>query len=433
MGRAPDLEKRRIQQEAFLAAFAKTGRVIAAAQQAGLHPPKHYQWLRIDADYARQFADLQASMPADGVLDRQRPGPKVGSHMGGHRGEKRLRSQAAFLEALAHCGILTDAAAEAGIHKQTYNYWVSTDEAFAARAEQAMAEGAAARKETVSGRLGASAKAFWSDPETRAAASRQRAGSWTPERRAAASERLTRRMGDPEAKDAWMAASDAKRVRSCDNYDYFDAIDTADKAYWLGFIGADGCIRLTPTGSRLVIKLARRDRDHLVLLHKALGAHRPIRDKDENGIGNKMRPVSILDVCCKEVAEALVRVGITPRKSQTYQPWDGPAELMPHYWRGLVDGDGSVGITSEGVQVTLAGTEAIVSGFCEWARAVCGTKATAHPAPHQGRFWRTNIAGTVRVLHLLAALYDDAPTALERKHAVAQLAVHGTPLAARLF
>ena len=416
MGRAPDLEKRRIQQEAFLAAFAKTGRVIAAAQQAGLHPPKHYQWLRIDADYARQFADLQASMPADGVLDRQRPGPKVGSHMGGHRGEKRLRSQAAFLEALAHCGILTDAAAEAGIHKQTYNYWVSTDEAFAARAEQAMAEGAAARKETVSGRLGASAKAFWSDPETRAAASRQRAGSWTPERRAAASERLTRRMGDPEAKDAWMAASDAKRVRSCDNYDYFDAIDTADKAYWLGFIGADGGVSDGSAGSKvLMVSLHLRDEAHVRRLCRDLGGERPLKYRLK-----PPRRSAGVEICSYRLVDGLARHGITPRKSATLEPWSGPPELMRHYWRGLFDGDGCIckrlrkgrGDWS----MSISGSHACVNAFADWARDLTGSHASVRPAPG---CWSWQMGGSRQAAVLAGELYGGATVALARKQALA--------------
>ena len=34
--------------------------------------------------------------------------------------------------------------------------------------------------------------------------------------------------------------------------------------------------------------------------------------------------------------------GITAKKTDALQPWDGPADLMPHYWRGLIDGDGSI-------------------------------------------------------------------------------------------
>ena len=43
---------------------------------------------------------------------------------------------------------------------------------------------------------------------------------------------------------AWRRARASSRREqvACDNPTYFDEIDTPDKAYWLGFIGADGCV-----------------------------------------------------------------------------------------------------------------------------------------------------------------------------------------------
>ena len=62
----------------------------------------------------------------------------------------------------------------------------------------------------------------------------------------------------------------------CEHPDYFERIDTPEKAYWLGFISADGCIIATakyPEGSHLAVQLAVRDKGHLVKLKAALGAH----------------------------------------------------------------------------------------------------------------------------------------------------------------
>ncbi len=219
---------------------------------------------------------------------------------------------------------------------------------------------------------------------------------------------------------------------ACDNPGYFDQIDTPDKAYWLGFIGADGCV----TGNkylRLQIKLARKDRQHLVLLHKALKARRPIRDHEEVSLG-KLRQYSTLAVYSPRLAEALLRHGITRRKTRTLQPWDGPANLMPHYWRGMVDGDGSVTINGNGVWISFVGSEAVVRGLLAWAHEVCGTNATARQGTAGNRgYWVTQIGGTVMVRDVLWALYDDAPVALARKKALADLALHGKPLQAGLF
>lgn len=234
---------------------------------------------------------------------------------------------------------------------------------------------------------------------------------------------------------------DRREQVACENPDYFDRIDTPDKAYWLGFIGADGCV----TGNRylrLQVKLARKDRDHLLILHRALKANRPLWDSEQMSKG-RIRPYSTLAVYSPQLAQSLIGHGITPRKSATLRPWDGPADLMPHYWRGLFDGDGSITINRKGVYLSFVGSKAIACGFLGWAHAVCGTNSTARPGKPGSSYWVAQIGGSHRSnrfsgrepvpLLLLAALYDDAPVALARKKALADLAVHGTPLQAAIF
>jgi DNA invertase Pin-like site-specific DNA recombinase len=224
-----------------------------------------------------------------------------------------------------------------------------------------------------------------------------------------------------------------RRLNGCDNVTYFDQMDTPDKAYWLGFIGADGCVTGFNSGTtRLVIKLARKDRDHLVLLHKALKANRPIRDNEQQSAG-QLRPYSTLAVYSPRLVEGLLAHGITARKSATLRPWDGPAHLMPHYWRGLVDGDGHITINGRGVYMGLLGSKPVADAFAAWVNDVAGTNVHATPKKPSTTAWAVQVGGTIRVLSLLAALYDDAPVALARKKALADLAVHGKPLQATLL
>ena len=78
------------------------------------------------------------------------------------------------------------------------------------------------------------------------------------------------------------AGIDRREQIPCDNPGYFDQIDSPDKAYWLGFIAADGCVTGFNQGyPRLQIKLARKDRGHLELLRTALKARRPVRDHED--------------------------------------------------------------------------------------------------------------------------------------------------------
>ena len=439
MGRPRNNEKRASDQAAFLAAFARTGALRASAAEAGIPGPTHYRWLKDDPDYAARFAVAEAQTRDLAAANRKQRSSGY-QQAQGPRVEKRKRAQEAVLSALAKSGIVMEAAAEAGIFPAAFYMWCRKYPEFRERAEQILRDTEDKRRETVAEHVSAGLRRSW-DPGRREAWGEYQRQSWTPEMREAAGQRNTDRMADPAYRDRWLAASRKSReFRACGNPSYFDEIDTPDKAYWLGFMATDGCVTGFRQGSlRLQVKLARADRGHLELLHQALQAHRPIRDCEEwskppGSKERKKRPVSVLDVCSPQIVNALVSHGITPRKTDNVQPWDGPPDLMPHYWRGIMDGDGTFCPVPGGAQVGLCGSKAVVDAYLAWAHSVCGTTAT----PHQGkkgnrRYWLTNTGGNQRPKTLLAALYDGAPVALARKKALADFIVHGKPIAATLF
>jgi hypothetical protein len=95
------------------------------------------------------------------------------------------------------------------------------------------------------------------------------------------------------------------------------------------------------------------------------------------------------------------------------QPWHGPADLMPHYWRGMFDGDGSLAIKGPGLWTAfLCGSEPCVRGFKEWAAGICGTTATPY---FRTGCWYVSISGRFQVPKLVRAMYGDAPVSLDRK------------------
>lgn len=200
-----------------------------------------------------------------------------------------------------------------------------------------------------------------------------------------------------------------------DRPDFFDQIDTPEQAYWLGFLSADGCVISTerhPEGDHLSVRLAARDKGHLVKLKATLGAHASVLDGVSNGFG-KPAPSASLNVGSRRLTDALVALGITPRKSATVEPWDGPAHLMPHYWRGLFDGDGSLARKGPGLwTMFLCGSEPCVRGFRAWAHEICGTTATPY---FKTGCWYVSISGKFQVAKLVRAMYADAPVSLDRK------------------
>lgn len=200
-----------------------------------------------------------------------------------------------------------------------------------------------------------------------------------------------------------------------DKPDYLDQIGTPEKAYWLGFLSADGSTIATvahPEGNHISIRLAARDKGHLVKLKAALGATAGVCYGFSNGFG-KRTPYVSLTIGSRRLTEALLALGVGPRKSATQEPWNGPADLMPHYWRGLFDGDGSLARKSPGLWTAfLCGSEACVRGFLAWAHEVCGTEATPY---FKTGCWYVSISGRYQVPKLVRALYADAPVSLDRK------------------
>jgi len=205
----------------------------------------------------------------------------------------------------------------------------------------------------------------------------------------------------------------------CDRPDFFDSIDTPEQAYWLGFLTADGCIHPTsshPEGGYLTIDLGIVDAGHLVKLKEAVGASRNVRTATKRS-GTKIQSYATLAVGSYGLARGLVALGLTPRKSATVEPWDGPADLMSHFWRGLFDGDGSLAYKGPSLYTAfLCGSEACVRAFQSWAHDICGTNATPY---FKTGCWYVSISGRYQVPKLVRAMYGDAAVSLDRKQEIA--------------
>jgi hypothetical protein len=127
----------------------------------------------------------------------------------------------------------------------------------------------------------------------------------------------------------------SKQTYKC-NKDYFRTINTEDKAYWLGFIYADGCV--TKNHRSLIINLSPTDIEHLNLFNQCIESTYPIKYKD-NG-----RYVSLI-ISNKHFVENLIDKGCVPHKSLVLQfPTENqvPSNLIKHFIRGYFDGDGCI-------------------------------------------------------------------------------------------
>ncbi len=220
-----------------------------------------------------------------------------------------------------------------------------------------------------------------------------------------------RRHGDPE----WVPENPHRKYALDDHF--FDVIDTEAKAYWLGFVTADGCVRAGKISNgwnrhELFVKLKESDAGHLEKLKAALSAQSPVR-RVPRGAGIE------ISLSSGRLVESLMSLGVTPRKSLTVEPWAGPVDLMRHYWRGLFDGDGSIGRSPgprDKWRLTLCGTKAVVEAFRDWAAPVCGSAASSRP---QANIWKWTAAGLESPQLLARELYGGSSVHLDRKYELA--------------
>lgn len=118
----------------------------------------------------------------------------------------------------------------------------------------------------------------------------------------------------------------------------FDKIDTAEKAYWLGFILADGY--LNESRNFLRIKLQESDKDHLYKFIRFIGGDEGmVKYEYHNVTGNKQY---YAEVNGKYFTESLVKLNIRQGKSSKEQITKIPKKFIRDYIRGIWDGDGHI-------------------------------------------------------------------------------------------
>lgn len=136
------------------------------------------------------------------------------------------------------------------------------------------------------------------------------------------------------------------KVRSF-NKDYFHEIDSEIKAYFLGFIFADGYVVYKPKSKNyeFAMQLQSEDRYILDAINKELGGvhkitHKNPKNKIINGVPTMSGHSDILRVYSKDIVTDLMNLGVVPNKTHNYQTPKIPEEYFFDFLRGYIDGDG---------------------------------------------------------------------------------------------
>lgn len=199
------------------------------------------------------------------------------------------------------------------------------------------------------------------------------------------------------------------------NYKIFDEIDTEEKAYWLGFLYADGSVERK--GNHVELSLKKTDFDHLEKYKTFLESSLSVK-KDSF----RCR----FTVCNQYFQHRLIILGCTNNKSLTLKFPNKDIfkeeNLIRHFIRGYFDGDGGISYTEKTKSTSILGTFEFLTELISYLP--CKKKTF-----YRDKRWSGNTFGIqyskIDSVNLLNYLYSNSNISLDRKYKLFQkFAVH---------
>ena len=171
--------------------------------------------------------------------------------------------------------------------------------------------------------------------------------------------RLTRSLVEKRKKELNIHRNNSFYKKKKCNEAYFHNIDSDDKAYWLGFLFADGNVQQRKNS--FIIKLSVLDKEICDNFLKSINANfstRTFLEKDYYH-PNIRREVYHVEIYSKKMFDDLNKLGCIPKKSLVLKFPKISKKYVRHFIRGYFDGDGwiSTGIRKSGLKY-------ISIGFC---------------------------------------------------------------------
>ena len=184
----------------------------------------------------------------------------------------------------------------------------------------------------------------------------------------------------------------------------FDFVDSEVKAYWLGFIAADGYIGKV---NEFEIGLSIKDKEHLEKFKEFIGHSCSIKEKKSNNS-------CILSFRNKYFINSLKSLGINNCKSLTLKFPSIDKKLISHFIRGYFDGDGCIHIRKQvkkyPLLVSILGTPMFLEEMRKYLPKI--NKLYKNKGSEKTLIYQTS---GKKAKELLSYLYKDATVYLERK------------------
>lgn len=195
------------------------------------------------------------------------------------------------------------------------------------------------------------------------------------------------------------------------NHSLFKNIDSEEKAYWLGFLFADGNVHSTTNQISIGLKIS--DYNHLEKFKKFIGANNKISI-------NKKTKSCRYQFFSKEMKKDLINLGCIPKKSLVLK---FPDEYVIPFIRGYFDGDGCLSYNRKSKskdcdlvipRISILGTTDILLGIKDNFNFNSGSIRKANPkgsdlCKEMGYYG-------INAVDFLKIIYNNSNIYLERKY-----------------
>ena len=202
------------------------------------------------------------------------------------------------------------------------------------------------------------------------------------------------------------------------DYRYFENIDNEAKAYWLGFIYADGCLCKNGRSIGLKISLSIKDKQILNDFKKELNFTGPVRVFKQKKQSKKVLEYCEVALNSFDMANDLQNIGVHFNKTKTITYPNLPKELNRHFVRGFWDGDGTVSMDRTYVRSALvSGSEVFVHQIADVIIQAINIKTRVYKDCRR-EAWRFRITNKRDNTAFYKWMYKNSNVFLDRKYQI---------------
>lgn len=196
------------------------------------------------------------------------------------------------------------------------------------------------------------------------------------------------------------------------NYNYFDNIDSEYKAYFLGYLFADGYNQKSKGTIRLI--LSTKDEEILQIFAESIETNSPIK-RENRLVKEKSYSTSGLYINSIYMCNVLESYGMTQNKSLTLNFPKINEQYLHHFIRGYFDGDGSINNKSQ-PKISICGSESFLLELKRIFEKFAGLNNVKLYKPKNNKIFYLEYGGFINVEKIYKFLYKESNLFLKRKY-----------------